>query len=96
MKVKYADFKFMATGTKTSISIAYKKKNGLLFMVTDTKFNREAGGGFTFYLGHEFVQVTLQKGTKGFYLELVLPAKETIIKLKLVNRETYIKFCKIN
>jgi hypothetical protein len=90
--MKLGEFKIIGRKTKVMIQLAYKNKNGLLFTITDNKPQLMLGGGFTFYLGKEFTQVTLYSDHKGEYLELVQPAKDEQIRIKLVDRDHYQKF----
>lgn len=92
--MKIGEFKLIATCTKKSVSIAFKKKNGLLFTVVDTNSNIDLGttSGFTFYLGAEFAQTSiLNKKTKR-YIEIVLPRSGDRYVMKLVSKDAYKKF----
>jgi len=87
--MKLGEFRIIARKVNGTIHIAYKNKAGLLFTVTDIK----SKWGFTFHLGKEFTQVSLiQESEKPTYLELVQPAREEKVKLKLVDKDAFRKF----
>jgi len=92
--MKLGEYKIIARigFLKNTIQLAYKNKGGLLFTVVDRKAQLMNGGGFTFYLGKDFTQITLYEDNKGHYLELVIPAKDERIRVKVVNRDAYKKF----
>lgn len=90
--MKIGEFKLIARKTKNTITIAYKKKNGLLFTVTDTNSNHVVGAGFSFMLGLDYAYATLHKNAKGFYLKIRLEGSEKYADLKLVSRDAYKKF----
>lgn len=90
--MKSGEYKIIANVNRGKIHLAYKSKNGLLFTVTDTKYNTIVESGFNFYLGKDFTQLLLHRDNKGLYLELIIPTKEEKIRIKLVDRDAYKKF----
>jgi len=88
---KLGEYKIISHLTSSKARIAYKSKGGIQVTVTDNKHKSIIGGGFTFYLGNTFTQVTLYNDGKP-YLEIVQPAKDEKIILRPVDKDSFTKF----
>jgi hypothetical protein len=74
--MKHVDFKLAAYVTDNNVTIAAKKKNGLLFTFTDTKaYNGNAR--FNCYLGSSFVDIKVEKHGKKYCVSIFFYDGET-------------------
>lgn len=88
MATKYGDFKLIAfkgknpSGKSNSAIIMAKKKNGLFCIYADRAVY-ENHSSFTFFLGGSLSIATL----KDDHIEIAIPEKEEILKVKLVKED---------
>lgn len=89
--MRFADFKLMAalepnpSGKDYTLHIIAKKKNGLLNVMSDTRFHLIDGSGMTTFIGGNFAVVKYHEGPKGKDIVTIdIPAKEEFLRLPLV------------